>query len=472
MLQVLHTKSILPLLCLFALLLFALPFNNAKSDTDLPECFWNPSKKQCTAEDQLYVQPVAELNAKQMQRFEEGLKLFKAPWTVFPLIDGEWGLGPTFIASSCTGCHVNAGRGATVDASNKVIVEQLVRISVPSAVDSGEPVAHPLYGRQLQVFSIFGESLSRPATGEAEVYVDWIEQKKALADGTEIALRRPQIRIANPVFGELGASTMMSLRNTPVLLGLGYLDAVPEEAILNLAAQQKAQGLNGRPNYVKDDISGKLSLGRFGWKANQPTLKQQVAAAHIGDMGITSSLYEEQNCPKPQAQCLAAHQTGKHELSDATWDAITLFLAYVEAPPQPKTEHTRFAQGEKLFQAAGCNGCHVAELKTGSFPAMPAIENKRFAPYTDLLLHDMGEALADNRPDFLASGRDWRTAPLWGIGLSKRVNGSTNFLHDGRARSVTEAILWHGGESEKSREKFAHLNKAERDLLVDFVNAR
>ena len=445
--------------------------HNALSESESGDCFWNPATKQCTPDDQIFLQPVAELSPTDTVLYEEGMKQFKASWSVFPLIDGEWGLGPTFHASACIGCHVNGGRGKTVDDASKTSFQQLVRLSLPGTDAYGEPLPHPAYGNQLQVFGIYGESLSNPVVGEADLRIDWELQKAALADGTEVELRRPQNRITKLAFGPLGEKTLISLRNTPVVYGMGYLDAVPEADILALAAKQKSLGLNGRPNYVKDDATGKQLLGRFGWKANQPTLKQQVAAAHMGDMGITSTLYHEQNCPKVQVQCQNAHTTGKHELTDQAWNAVTFFLAGVEAPKRPLPDSDKYIQGEKLFRGAGCTGCHVPELKTGKFPMLTAIENKQFRPYTDLLLHDMGDDLADNRPDFKAGGRDWRTAPLWGVGLSRRVNGSMDLLHDGRARSVLEAILWHGGEAKKARDQFANMKKEDREALISFVHA-
>jgi CxxC motif-containing protein (DUF1111 family) len=445
--------------------------HNALSESESGDCFWNPATKQCTPDDQIFLQPVAELSPTDTVLYEEGMKQFKASWSVFPLIDGEWGLGPTFHASACIGCHVNGGRGKTVDDASKTSFQQLVRLSLPGTDTYGEPLPHPVYGNQLQVFGIYGESLSNPVVGEADLRIDWELQKAALADGTEVELRRPQNRITKLAFGPLGEKTLISLRNTPVVYGMGYLDAVPEADILALAAKQKSLGLNGRPNYVKDDATGKQLLGRFGWKANQPTLKQQVAAAHMGDMGITSTLYHEQNCPKVQVQCQNAHTTGKHELTDQAWNAVTFFLAGVEAPKRPLPDSDKYIQGEKLFRGAGCTGCHVSELKTGKFPMLKAIENKQFYPYTDLLLHDMGDDLADNRPDFKAGGRDWRTAPLWGVGLSRRVNGSMDLLHDGRARSVLEAILWHGGEAKKARDQFANMKKEDREALISFVHA-
>ena len=445
--------------------------HNALSESESGDCFWNPATKQCTPDDQIFLQPVAELSPTDTVLYEEGMKQFKASWSVFPLIDGEWGLGPTFHASACIGCHVNGGRGKTVDDASKTSFQQLVRLSLPGTDAYGEPLPHPAYGNQLQVFGIYGESLSNPVVGEADLRIDWEPQKASLSDGTEVELRRPQNRITKLAFGPLGEKTLISLRNTPVVYGMGYLDAVPEADILALAAKQESLGLNGRPNYVKDDATGKQLLGRFGWKANQPTLKQQVAAAHMGDMGITSTLYHEQNCPKVQVQCQNAHTTGKHELTDQAWNAVTFFLAGVEAPKRPLPDSDKYIQGEKLFRGAGCTGCHVPELKTGKFPMLTAIENKQFRPYTDLLLHDMGDDLADNRPDFKAGGRDWRTAPLWGLGLSRRVNGSMDLLHDGRARSVLEAILWHGGEAKKARDQFANMKKEDREALISFVHA-
>lgn len=467
-----QSRRYLPLLMLVVSTVVVLAAaHNAFSESESGDCFWNPATKQCTPDDQIFFQPVAELSPTDTVLYEEGMKQFKASWSVFPLIDGEWGLGPTFHASACIGCHVNGGRGKTVDDASKTSFQQLVRLSLPGTDADGEPLPHPAYGNQLQVFGIYGESLSNPVVGEADLRIDWEPQKASLADGTEVELRRPQNRITKLAFGPLGEKTLISLRNTPVVYGMGYLDAVPEADILALAAKQKSLGLNGRPNYVKDDATGKQLLGRFGWKANQPTLKQQVAAAHMGDMGITSTLYHEQNCPKVQVQCQNAHTTGKHELTDQAWNAVTFFLAGVEPPKRPLPDSDKYIQGEKLFRGAGCTGCHVPELKTGKFPMLTAIENKQFRPYTDLLLHDMGDDLADNRPDFKAGGRDWRTAPLWGLGLSRRVNGSMDLLHDGRARSVLEAILWHGGEAKKARDQFANMKKEDREALISFVHA-
>ena len=247
-----------------------------------------------------------------------------------------------------------------------------------------------------------------------------------------------------------------------------------EEAIAagDYAAAQKALGFNGRPNYVADDATFKRKLGRFGWKANQPSINQQVAAAHLGDVGVTTSLYPDQDCTLTQTACYeSVSKYAKPELNDQAWNAVNFFMRATEAPRARKHNDPQTERGEKLFADLQCAVCHVPSMKTGSYPALPAIEHLTFAAFTDLLLHDMGPDLADGRPDFKAGGNDWRTAPLWGIGMSKQVNGSTSFLHDGRARNLTEAILWHGGEAQAARNAFAKLSKQERDDLLTYLNA-
>jgi CxxC motif-containing protein (DUF1111 family) len=265
---------------------------------------------------------------------------------------------------------------------------------------------------------------------------------------------------------------MKSLRNAQPLLGLGLLEAVPEQTLLALAQAQKAQGVNGRPNYVRDDVNDRTALGRFGWKANQPSIRQQIAAASLGDMGLTTRMYRAQNCPPVQHLCVIQTPGNDPELAWTDWDELELWTRGLAVPARRDAADPRVLRGEQLFGEARCATCHVPTLRTAAqFPALPRLANQTIHPYTDLLLHDMGEALADGRPDFQAGPRDWRTPPLWGLGLSKAVNGSTALLHDGRARNVGEAILWHGGEAEASREAFRTMPKADRDALVRFVEA-
>ena len=421
--------------------------------------------------DEAYLQPLPGLSHSQLQKFKAGEKQFRAPWVVFPLLGGEWGLGPTFLANSCVGCHLQGGRGRTMDAPGTVVFQQLLRLSVPGDGPHGAPNPHPNYGDQLQVFGVNVGLKENLKPGEGELYIDWVPETVTLGDGSAVELRRPSIRIEKPNFGPIDEKVMTSLRNTQVVFGMGYLEAVTEQDILQLAELQKAQGLNGRPNYVRDDINNRMVLGRFGWKANQPSIRQQIAAAFHGDMGVTSSLYIEENCPPVQAACRAMPPGNRPELLDYSWDELNFWSVALDAPPVRDQDKPHILRGREAFDKVRCAQCHVPEMRTGDYPLLPAISKKTFRAYTDLLLHDMGDGLADGRPDFKAGPRDWRTAPLWGIGLSAQVNGSTHLLHDGRARNVLEAILWHGGEAKPSRDLFAGLSKEERDDLIAFVNS-
>ena len=431
----------------------------------------------------VYMQPMTGLDEDQLRQFRAGEKLFRTSWIVFPLLPIPnweyvrppsmiaWGLGPTFVANSCMACHVQAGHGKTIDKPGSPVFQQLVRISLPGEGPDGGPLPHPNYGHQLQPFDVITPDKTHLKEGEADVMVDWVPQIAQLPDGTRVELRKPSLRIENPAFGPLDDRLLTSLRNARAVFGLGYLEAVTEEDILTIARIQATQGLNGRPNYVRDDVNQKTTLGRFGWKANQPSVRQQIAGAFHGDMGITSPLYPQQNCPPVQKHCQTMPPGDKPELRAYELDEINFWAMALDAPPSRGRDNPQVRQGEQLFTHARCAQCHLPELKTGQFAALPALSNRRFHAYTDLLLHDMGDGLADGRPDFRAGPRDWRTPPLWGIGLSKQVNGSTNLLHDGRARNVMEAILWHGGEAQASRDLFAGMSASEREALIAFVNS-
>ena len=427
------------------------------------------SKPKPMAPQDAYLQPVAGLSYSQLRLFREGEKEFKVPWVVFPLLGGHWGLGPTFIADACSTCHINGGRGITID--DTIIVQQLLRLSVPGEGPRGGPNPHPNYGDQIQVFGVNVGLKENLKPGEAEVYIDWQALQVELADGEMVSMRKPIIRIENLNFGPIGATVMTSLRNTQAVFGMGFLEAVPEATLIRLAEDQKKQGLNGRLNRVYDDTLKKTVVGRFGWKANQPSIRQQIAVAFIGDIGVNSSLYPDENCPKVQTICRAMAPGNQPELLDYNLEQMTFWHAALAPPPTRNSGSEEVVLGERLFEQAKCSGCHLPELRTGNYPLLPLIEYQTFRAYTDLLLHDMGEDLADGRPDFLAGPRDWRTPPLWGIGLSAQVNGSTNFLHDGRARNIQEAILWHGGEAKTSRDLFADMSKDERNALIAFVNS-
>jgi CxxC motif-containing protein (DUF1111 family) len=333
------------------------------------------------------------------------------------------------------------------------------------ATEHGETRPHPVYGDQLNDAAVPGV----PAEGQARVR--WEEHPEKLVDGTTIRLRKPRIEFSELAYGPLGDTILVSPRIAPPVFGLGLLEIVPEETILALAARKKPDGILGRPNRVWDPVSERTVLGRFGWKANVGTLLHQTASALLGDLGITSPVLQKENCTPLQTQCSAAPSAGSPEIESQRLAAMVLYQAALAVPARRETTHPEVMRGESLFQSAGCGACHVSTLETGDHPSLPFLSSQTIHPYTDLLLHDMGEPLADDRPDFLAGGREWRTSPLWGIGLSERVNGHAAYLHDGRARSLLEAILWHGGEAMPAREAVRQMKSEERTALLRFLQS-
>jgi len=266
---------------------------------------------------------------------------------------------------------------------------------------------------------------------------------------------------------------MTSPRIAPAIIGMGLLEAIPERTLRSLADpdDRDGDGISGRINEVWDKVAGKTAIGRFGWKAEQPTVLQQVAGAFVEDMGLTSSLMPDENHTACQSAAAKA-PCGKHpEVSDKIFSDVVLYSRTLAVPARRKLTNTTVLLGKQLFASANCTACHVPMFTTGEHPTLSELSHQTIRPYTDLLLHDMGEELADHRPVFAASGREWRTPPLWGIGLVAKVNGHTFFLHDGRARNFAEAILWHGGEAETAREKFRAMSRTDRDALCAFLNS-
>jgi CxxC motif-containing protein (DUF1111 family) len=424
-----------------------------------------------------YLQPVPGLERRQLQAFQRGRKHFDKKWASISSLDFEWGLGPTFIAKSCAECHAGGGRGRPPRSAQEQLLSMLVRVSIPGTDEHGRPRPDPNYGDQLQNAGLNGPFPdfayhTAPVPPEAALYLDWQERTVAFADGETVTLRQPKLRIEALAYGPLGQGAMLSLRMAQPVHGLGLLEAVPEQTLLAIAARQREQGFNGRPNYVRDDVNRRTALGRFGWKANQPSIRQQIAAASLGDMGLTSRMYRAQNCPPVQHLCVIQTPGNDPELVITDWDELEFWTRGLAVPAHRNLDDPRAKRGAQLFAEAKCAVCHVPALRTAeAFPEFPQAAGQTVHAYTDLLLHDMGEALADGRPDFQAGPRDWRTQPLWGLGLSTTVNGSSAMLHDGRARNATEAILWHGGEAEVSREAFRGMPKSDREALVKFLES-
>ena len=412
-----------------------------------------------------YVVPAATLTTTQLETFRKGAEIFDAHWKVFWFEVGEWGAGPTFNAMGCSECHLRNGRGAAV-ANGSGAHSMIVRLSRRGADAYGAPLPHPVYGDQFQTRGVAGVV---PAEGSVELA--WIDSRVTLADGDVVSLRRPQVSFRELNFGRMDDDLLVSPRVPLAMVGMGLLDAVADDAILALAQRSPAEGIQGHVNRVWDYARNREAIGRFGHKASQPTLRQQIAAAFSGDIGVSSDYFPEQNCPGPQQSCRELMPAGRPELGHVRWDAVEAYLRTAAVPARRDVNDPQVRRGEALFARSDCAACHVPELETGEVPGLPALSRQVIHPYTDLLLHDMGDGLADNRPDFKAGGRDWRTTPLWGMGLSGTVNGVTTYLHDGRARSLVEAILWHGGEAQNSADRFRAMPKADREALVRFLSS-
>ena len=413
-----------------------------------------------------YSLPGPGLDTAQLELFANGRQEFHQRWVVLAVIGGKWGRGPTSNAEICVDCHAGNGRGHAPDAPKETLASMVVRLSIPGENEHGGPLPHPNYGDQLQNQGELGRVFP-----EGDAVIAWSEREERLADGSNVTMRTPKLGFTNLAFGPLGADILTSVRIAPPVFGTGLLDAVAQSALLDIARRQKELGFNGRPNYVWDAEKQTMALGRFGWKANQPSLRQQDASAFLNDMGVTTSVFKRENCPEIQTACRRRPTGMVPEQPDRAFNELLFYTRALGVPARRRIDDPVALRGEQLFAQVQCAVCHVPEMKTGDYPALPRIANQRIHPYTDLLLHDMGEGLADGRPDFLAGPRDWRTPPLWGIGLSKIVNGNASLLHDGRARDPTEAILWHGGEAAASRDAFVRMPRSEREALLAFLSS-
>ena len=410
----------------------------------------------------------ANLNNQERRIFEVGDSFFTQNWVTAPAsTEARDGLGPTFNAQSCSSCHTLDGRAQPPADNDDPERGLLFRLSIPG-VDpvTGGPVADPTYGGQLQDRAI----LTVPPEGR--FLVNYREVPGEYEDGTPYTLLQPDYSFVELAFGPTHPDLLVSPRIAPAVFGGGLLEAIPESDILALADPDDADGdgISGRANMVWSVQAGDTRLGRFGWKANVPTLEQQIAGAFHGDVGITSPLFPEENCPDGQADCQAALNGGAPELPQDRLDKITFYNQTLAVPAMRDVDDPQVRDGARLFLKAGCAVCHTPSHTTGQHP-VPAVSGQVIFPYTDLLLHDMGEGLADGRPDFLADGREWRTPPLWGIGLIENVNNHTRLLHDGRARNVAEAILWHDGEGLAAREEFRKMSREEREALLRFLES-
>lgn len=432
----------------------------------------------------------ANISFERELEFKVGNGLFRKLWVSSPASTlASDGLGPLYNARSCQRCHLKDGRGHPPEGPEDDATSMFLRISVP-APDGGEMSEieafllsagveaprtrpDPVYGGQLQDFATPGQ------VAEYRLGVDWEESEIALSGGETATLRAPSWRADELGHGPLAEGAMLSPRVAPQMIGLGLLEAVPAADILAQADPEDADGdgISGRAQAIWSFEQNRPMLGRFGWKAGAPTIREQSASAFAGDIGLSTPIFDAPfgDCTEAQTAC----RTGPHGDGDArgtevdaeALDLVTFYSRNLAVPARRDMDAPEVLRGKRVFYDTGCTACHTPKFVTHRLEDQPEQSFQLIWPYTDLLLHDMGEGLADHRPEGLASGREWRTAPLWGIGLTPQVNGHSYYLHDGRARSLLEAVLWHGGEAQAARDRVIEMPPEDRAALLTFLES-
>lgn len=428
----------------------------------------------------IFSHPSANMSFERELDFKVGNGIFKKVWVSAPSsTKSSDGLGPLFNARACQRCHLKDGRGRP-PAPGEPAVSMFLRLSIPPRDEKEEEalathrrkvIPDPVYGSQLQNFSVQG------IDAEGEMGITYTERPVTLADGTVVTLRDPVYEVKEPAYGPPNANLMVSPRVAPPMIGVGLLEAIRESDILARAdpEDRDSDGISGRVNRVWSDERGAVVTGRFGWKAGEPTVAQQAAGAFRGDIGISTTLFPDHagDCTPEQIQCMKAPHGGTDgaEVTPEMFDVLVFYSRNLAVPARRDVDDPKVLEGKRLFYDNGCIACHVPKYVTRRDPRHPEQSFQLIWPYTDLLLHDMGEGLADQRPEGEATGREWRTAPLWGIGLTETVSGHTYYLHDGRARNLLEAILWHGGEAEAAKQRVVAMPRDEREALLAFLES-
>lgn len=422
------------------------------------------------------------LTFKQEETFRLGNALFRKLWVSSPSsTHASDGLGPLFNARACQSCHLKDGRGHPPEGDSD-LTSMLFRLARPAETEAETEalrtyaklsINDPVYGGQIQDLAVAGLS------AEAKVTFTYEEQSITLADGELISLRKPTYGVTKLGFGPLHPKTTIAPRIAQPMIGLGLIQAIHPSDIKAKADphDDNQDGISGKASIVIG-LDGKTTLGRFGWKATEPNLIAQNAAAFSGDIGISSDLKPNPygDCTISQTSCLTLptgvqKRLGDVEASGQVLDLVTFYTANLAVPARRNVSDMTVLRGKKVFYHAGCVACHTPKYVTNRKAEQKEHRFQLIWPYSDFLLHDMGDGLADYQAVGVATGREWRTPPLWGIGLTQTVNGHTFFLHDGRARNLTEAILWHGGEAEKAKSHFANLNKQDRSALIKFLES-
>ncbi|MEM8650746.1 MAG: di-heme oxidoredictase family protein [Pseudomonadota bacterium] len=427
--------------------------------------------------------PSQNLSFEQQQDFLLGNALFRKVWVSSPSSNhASDGLGPLFNARACQSCHLKDGRGHPPEGDADA-TSMLIRLARGPKNDTEEKAIKNFqvlnfpdttYGGQLQDAAIQG------IKAEGKFEISYEETSVTLNGGEVVNLRKPTYSLRELSQGPLEADITLSPRIAQPMIGLGLIEAIHPSDIIQLADEDdiNKDGISGKVPLVRDPGNGSTVLGRFGWKASQPSLRSQNADAFNGDIGISSPLNKRHygDCTTAQTQCLnlatgVQKRLGDTEAPDPVLDLVTFYTANLAVPSRRDVSDPIVLAGKKLFYETGCVQCHNPKFVTRKDAGDKEHAFQLIWPYSDFLLHDMGEGLADNQQVGRASGREWRTPPLWGIGLTKTVNGHTFFLHDGRARNLKEAILWHGGEAEKVRNTFRDLAKNEREAIIKFLES-
>ncbi|MBE7635977.1 thiol oxidoreductase [Sneathiella sp. P13V-1] len=453
-----------------------------------PEAFENMSggagTHKGTPDRNAFSEHSANLSFEGQEKFKLGNGLFRKLWVSSPSsTQASDGLGPLFNARSCQRCHLKDGRGHPPTSPEDTAISMFLRLSVPprnseerQAIESGEKalIPEPTYGGQFQDFAIQG------VPAEGRMTISYEEQSVTLEGGEVVSLRKPTYGVADLGYGPMSKDVMFSPRVAPQMIGLGLLEAIHPADISHLADpdDKDKDGISGKISWVGAKSDPNRVIGRFGWKASTPTVRQQSAGAFAGDIGISSPDAPRHygDCTENQKACLEARtgvqkRLGDTEAPDPVMDLVSFYSSNLAVPARRNVGDPEVLKGKEIFHSIGCASCHTPKFVTRRDAAQKEHAFQLIWPYSDLLLHDMGPGLSDNRPVGEAAGSEWRTAPLWGIGLTETVSGHTFFLHDGRARNLKEAILWHGGEGKAAKEAFVALPKANREALISFLNS-
>ncbi|WP_159946067.1 di-heme oxidoredictase family protein [Rhizobium sp. 18065] len=417
------------------------------------------------------------------QDFKLGNALFRKLWVSSPSsTQASDGLGPLFNARACQSCHLKDGRGHPPEADPDA-TSMFLRLARPARTpeerakrDALEVVnfPDPVYGSQLQDQAVPG------LAAEGRLVISYEEQRVTLAGGETVSLRKPHYSVSDLAYGPLDPHTTLSPRIANPMTGLGLIEAIAPEDIRSHADpdDKDADGISGRAARARDHRTGEIVLGRFGWKAQNGSVRDQSASAFAGDIGISTpdTARHWGDCTVLQTACTSLStgvqpRLGDTEAPDPVLALVTFYAENLAPPIRRDVSSPDVLRGKQLFYQSGCIACHTPKYVTRRDAGNKAQAFQLIWPYSDFLLHDMGDGLADGQQVGDASGQEWRTPPLWGIGLTQTVSGHTFFLHDGRARNLTEAILWHGGEAQKARDAFAAQAPDDRKALITFLES-